>query len=122
MAKVFKISVLSIGGGKFCPLRKDFCLMRTNLLNHSGLIVILFISIVLPSLFVGCTSETPPLDPPPLMTRADSVAAGLISAVPTADGDWCDTLSYDFNGNPIEGLAVGGTDTDISNGGTVWGE
>jgi len=56
------------------------------------------------------------------MTRADSIAAGLITAVPTADGDWDGTTTYDLNGNPIEGIGVSGADTDISNGDTVWGE
>ena len=93
--------------------------MRTNLLNHSGLIAILFISLAFPALFAGCTSETPSLDPPPLMTRADSIAAGLISAVPTADGDWDGTTTYDLNGNPIEGIGVGGVDTELD---SPWGE
>ena len=58
------------------------------------------------------------------MTRADSIAAGLISAVPTADGDWDGTTTYDLNGNPIEGIGVSGTDTDaeVDDNGTTWGE
>jgi len=56
------------------------------------------------------------------MTRADSIAAGLISAVPTAEGDWDGTTTYDLNGNPIENIVIGGTDSDISEGDTVWGE
>ena len=32
-------------------------------------------------LFAGCTSDNSILDPTPLMTRADSIAAGLIADV-----------------------------------------
>ena len=53
------------------------------------------------------------------MTRADSIAAGLIAAVPTADGDWCGTTAYDLNGNPIEGIDVGGVDTELD---SPWGD
>lgn len=81
----------------------------------------LYVALLLVSL-AACTSKDPVVDPLPLMTRADSIAAGLISAVPTAEGDWDGTTTYDLNGNPIEGIGVGGNDSDISEGDTVWGE
>ena len=78
----------------------------------------LYIALLLAPL-AACTSKDPIVDPEPLMTRADSIAAGLIAAVPTADGDWGDTTAYDLNGNPMEGIDVGGVDTELD---SPWGE
>ena len=65
------------------------------------------------TVFVGCADEDIP-EPtrPPLMTRADSIAAGLLPAVVTADGAWDSETYYDFDGNPLPQLGVSGTDTD----------
>lgn len=52
------------------------------------------------------------------MTRADSIAAGLI-VVPTADGQWDDNGTYDLDGNRQDTLGVGGTDSDLD---SPWGE
>ena len=47
------------------------------------------------------------------MTRADSVAAGLIIAVPTADPEWADSINVNFDDPDTATLTVGGTDTDL---------
>ena len=61
----------------------------------------------------GCADEDiPEPKPQPLMTRADSIAAGLLPAVVTADGAWDSETYYDFGGNPLPQLGVGSTDTD----------
>ena len=82
------------------------------------------------TVFVGCADEDiPQPSQKPLMTRADSIAAGLLPVVPTADGDWDGETVYDFDGNPIgQGsdtqIAVGGSDSDAAEGddGHTWGE
>lgn len=59
------------------------------------------------------------------MTRADSIAAGLITVSGlTADGEWDGEDNYDMNGNPIEGVGTGGTDEDAEKGddGNTWGD
>ena len=125
MAKVFRISRLANGGGKFCPshyFAQSRVRRRANLLSSSALSPLVFLFLFSSALLTGCADKDPVVDPEPLMTRADSIAAGLIVDVPTADGDWDGTTTYDLNGNPIEGIGVSGTDSDISDGGTVWGE
>ena len=123
MAKAFKISYLANGGGKFCPshscaqsrARRHANHLSFNTLSPLLLILFFFASAVL----TGCADKDPVDPAPPLMTRADSIAAGLIAAVPTADGDWCGTTAYDLNGNPIEGIDVGGVDTELD---SPWGD
>lgn len=125
MAKVFRISRLANGGGKFCPshyFAQSRVRRRANLLSYSALSPLLLIFLFASALLTGCADKDPVDPAPPLMTRADSIAAGLIAAVPTADGDWGGTTAYDLNGNPIENIVIGGTDSDISEGDTVWGE
>ena len=122
MAKAFKISYLANGGGKFCPshlFAHSRVRRRANLLSFSALPLLLIIFFFASAVLTGC-ADNDPVDPaPPLMTRADSIAAGLIAAVPTADGDWDGTATYDLNGNPIEGIGVGGVDTELD---SPWGE
>ena len=92
---MFIFSHLANGGGKFCP---SHYFAQSRVRRRANLSV----------------------DPaPPLMTRADSIADGLIVDVPTADGDWDGTTTYDLNGNPIEGVGVGGVDTELD---SPWGE
>lgn len=62
---------------------------------------------------VGCADEDiPEPKPQPLLTRADSIAAGLLPVTLTADGAWDSETYYDFDGNPLPQLGVGSTDTD----------
>ena len=58
------------------------------------------------------------------MTRADSIAAGLLPVVPTADGAWDSETYYDFDGNPLPQLGVSSTDTDAEKdaNGKTYGE
>ena len=77
------------------------------------------------TVFVGCADEDiPQPSQQPLMPRADSIAAGLLPFVPTADGAWDGETVYDFDGNPVEQLGVSGSDTDAAEGddGHTWGE
>ena len=77
------------------------------------------------TVFVGCTDEDiPEPTQPPLMTRADSIAAGLLPVVPTADGAWDSETYYDFDGNPLPQLGVSSTDTDAEKdaNGKTYGE
>lgn len=57
------------------------------------------------------------------MTRADSIAAGLL-IVPTADGSWDDNGTYGLDGKPVQGIGVGGTDTEAETdeNGNAWGD
>ena len=72
----------------------------------------------------GCADADIPQPSSP-MTRADSIAAGLLVPVPTADGAWDGETVYDFDGNPIgsdsaaDQLGVGGVDSDLD---SPWGE
>ena len=77
------------------------------------------------TVFVGCADEDiPQPSQQPLVTRADSIAAGLLPVVPTADGAWHGETVYDFDGNPVEQLGVSGSDFDAAEGadGHTWGE
>ena len=111
-----------MGGGKFCPshlFAQSRVRRRANLLSFSTLSPLVFLFLFASALLTGCADKEPVDPAPPLMTRADSIAAGLIAAVPTADGDWDGTTTYDLNGNPIEGVGVGGVDTELD---SPWGE
>ena len=66
----------------------------------------------------GCADADIPQPSSP-MTRADSIAAGLLVPVPTADGAWDGETVYDFDGNPLPQLGVGGVDEDLD---SPWGE
>ena len=122
---MFIFSHLANGGGKFCPshyFAQSRVRRRATLLSYSALSPLVFFFLFIPALLTARAANAAVVATDPLMTRADSIAAGLIVDVPTADGDWDGTTTYDLNGNPIEGIGVSGTDSDISDGGTVWGE
>ena len=89
--------------------------------------------LVLAAAVIGCADEDiPEPKPQPLMTRADSIAAGLLVVSPiTVHSDWDGESVYDFDGNATGSeaqsgtqIAVGGTDTDAAEGddGRAWGE
>ena len=71
----------------------------------------------------GCADADIPQPSSP-MTRADSIAAGLLVPVPTADGAWDSESVYDFDGNPLPQLGVRSTDTDAEKDadGYIYGE
>lgn len=120
------IKRLAIGGGKFYPshyFAQSRVRRRANLLSFSTQSSLLFLFLFASALLAGC-ADADILQPSSPMTRADSIAAGLLVPVPTADGAWDGETVYDFDGNPIgQGsdtqIAVGGVDSDLD---SPWGE
>lgn len=133
-----------MGGGKKCPsqcVREEPASGRRKsltsrllhrLVPHCALALSCLGALALSSLgglvLAGCADADIPQPSSP-MTRADSIAAGLLVPVPTADGAWDGETVYDFDGNPIgQGsdtqIAVGGSDSDATEGddGHTWGE
>jgi len=117
------IKRLAIGGGKKSPSqfeKEEHAHARHKSLS-ARLLLPCALCLVLAAAVAGCADEDiPEPKPQPLMTRADSIAAGLL-VVPalTADGAWDGETVYDFDGNAIgQGsdtqIAVGGTDTDAA--------
>ena len=110
------ISHLAIGGGKKNPSqfeKEEHARARRKSLS-ARLLLPCALCLVLAAAVAGCADEDiPEPKPQPLMTRADSIAAGLL-VVPalTADGAWDGETVYDFDGNPLPQLGVGSTDTD----------
>ena len=102
---------LRIGGGKNQPLNiqeRKHARARGNHLIYCAL------SLLFLAALVGCTdTDKKPEILEPRMTRADSVAAGLIIAVPTADPEWADSINVNFDDPDTATLTVGGTDTDL---------
>ena len=112
------MSHLAIGGGKKAPLNiqeRKHPRVRGNLLIYCALPLLLLAAVL-----VGCTdNDNKPETLEPLMTRADSIAAGLIVVVPTADGEWTDTITVNWDNPAPDDIPVGGQDTDLEN---PWGE
>ena len=125
---MFIFSHLAIGGGIIYPSQleiKEHTRARRKSLS-ARLLLPCALCLVFATAIVGCADEDiPEPKPQPLMTRADSIAAGLLPAVPTADGAWDSETYYDFDGNPIgsdsaaDQLGVGGVDSDLD---SPWGE
>ena len=109
------ISRLAIGGGKKGPSQlenKGHARARRKSLS-ARLLLPCALCLVLAAAVAGCADEDiPEPKPQPLLTRADSIAAGLLPAVVTADGAWDSETYYDFDGNPLPQLGVGSTETD----------
>ena len=73
----------------------------------------------------ACADEPPVPEPLPMMTRADSIAAGLITVCGvTVNAEWAGEDYYDFDGNHIERVGTSGTDTDAETGedGHTWAD
>ena len=116
-----------MGGGKKNPSqfeKEEHARARRKSLS-ARLLLPCALCLVLAAAVAGCADEDiPEPKPQPLMTRADSIAAGLLVPVPTADGAWDGETVYDFDGNAIgQGsdtqIAVGGVDSDLD---SPWGE
>ena len=119
------IKRLAIGGGKKSPSQFEkeehaharHKSLRARLLRPCALCLVLAAAVA------GCADADIPQPSSP-QTRADSIAAGLLVPVPTADGAWDGETVYDFDGNPVEQLGVSGSDSDAAEGddGHTWGE
>ena len=109
------IKHLAIGGGDKNPSQlenNEHARARRKSLS-ARLLLPCALCLVFGTAIAGCADEDiPEPKPQPLLTRADSIAAGLLPAVVTADGAWDSETYYDFDGNPLPQLGVSGTDTD----------
>ena len=109
------IKHLAIGGGDENPSQlenNEHARARRKSLS-ARLLLPCALCLVFGTAIAGCADEDiPEPKPQPLLTRADSIAAGLLPAVVTADGAWDSETYYDFDGNPLPQLGVSGTDTD----------
>ena len=121
------IKHLAIGGGEKSSsqfeIKEHAHAWRKSL--SARLLLPCALCLVFATAIVGCADEDiPEPKPQPLLTRADSIAAGLLPAVVTADGAWDSETYYDFDGNPLPQLGVGSTDTDAEKDadGYVYGE
>ena len=116
------IKRLAIGGGKKDPsqFEKEEHARAWRKSLSARLLLPCALCLVLAAAVIGCADEDiPEPKPRPLMTRADSIAAGLLPAVVTADGAWDSETVYDFDGNPLPQLGVGGGDEDLD---SPWGD
>ena len=121
------IKRLAIGGGDKNPsqLENNEHARAWHKSLSARLLLPCALCLVLAAAVAGCADEDiPEPKPQPLLTRADSIAAGLLPVVPTADGAWDSETYYDFDGNPLPQLGVSGTDTDAEKDadGYVYGE
>ena len=109
------IKHLAIGGGEKSSSQlenNEHARARRKSLS-ARLLLPCALCLVFGTAIAGCADEDiPEPKPQPLLTRADSIAAGLLPAVVTADGAWDSETYYDFDGNPLPQLGVGSTDTD----------
>ena len=123
-----KTKHLAIGGGGKKSSSQSLFNFRARVRAKSLTQRLLHLSVLCAlscTVLVGCADEDiPQPSQQPLMTRADSIAAGLLPVVPTADGAWDGETVYDFDGNPVEQLGVSGSDTDAEKDadGHTWGE
>ena len=98
------------GGKKYAPQYSE----RKHARARGNHLIYCVLSLLFLAALVGCTdTDKKPEILEPRMTRADSVAAGLIIAVPTADGAWADSINVNFDDPDTATLTVGGTDTDL---------
>ena len=121
------IKHLAIGGGEksSSQFEKEEHARAQRKSLSARLLLPCALCLVLAAAVAGCADEDiPEPKPQPLLTRADSIAAGLLPVVPTADGAWDSETYYDFDGNPLPQLGVSGTDTDAEKDadGYVYGE
>ncbi len=112
-----------MGGGNFTPSSLGSKVNKKKRHNplKVRLLSLFFASLLLQlCVVVASCSDEDPVPESPKMTRADSIARGLIVNL-TADEEWKDTINYSFNDTEV--LPAGGTDTESSDSTDYcWGE
>jgi hypothetical protein len=130
MLKQLRISELANGGGKKSPSRLFFRKRGRSFVNPlkiNAVAAAFFFSVSIPFLSVSCSQEPADLSPRRSMSRADSIAAGLITLDLYLNPDWDGEIIYDpadSTAVPAADLSVGGSDTDAQtdDNGNTWGE
>lgn len=118
MSKQLRISKLAIGGGKKSPsrlLRRKCGRAAANPLKISAVAAALVCLLSIPLLSASCTQDPADLSPRRDMSRADSIAASLITLDLTVNPEWDGEIIYnptDSTAVPAADLSVGGADSD----------